>query len=231
MSDLNSWEGVKSELLRRINSRIWAPGEIIPPEEKLAEEFQCSRSTVNRAMRDLSEAGLIERRRKAGTRIALTPVRKATLDIPIIRLEVEGRGRAYRFGLLELITTRAPAHVASRLGVGPKAAILHIRTLHFADNQPFLYEDRWLNPRAVPEVSDEDFQSISVNEWLVRNVPYTFGDIAFSASNASAVEAEHLGVEPGAALFIAERTTSNEIGMITAVRLAYAPGYRLHTSL
>jgi GntR family transcriptional regulator, histidine utilization repressor len=45
----------------------------------------CARATVNRALRDLAEAGLLERRRKGGTRVPLTPVRKATFEIAIIR--------------------------------------------------------------------------------------------------------------------------------------------------
>lgn len=230
-TEYRSWEAIRVELLRRITARVWPPGALIPPEEKLAEEFGCARATVNRAMRELAESGLIERRRKAGTRVLLTPVRRATLDIPVTRLEIEGRGHAYRFALLEMRKTKAPALVASRLGVATSSKVLHLRTLHFADNHPFVYEDRWLNPAAVPACRDADFRTVSVNEWLVRHVPYTTGDIAFSAANASAVEAEHLGVAPGTALFIVERTTTNERGTITAVRLAYAPGYRVHTSL
>jgi DNA-binding transcriptional MocR family regulator len=87
--------------MRRINERIWPPGELIPGEVELAEEFGCARATVNRALRELADEGLLERRRKAGTRVVRDPVRKARLDIAIIRLEVEGRGMAYRFDLLE----------------------------------------------------------------------------------------------------------------------------------
>lgn len=229
--DTKSWEGVKLELLRRIQSRIWAPGTIIPPETQLAEEFKCSRTTVNRAMRELSTAGLIERKRKAGTQVLATPVRKATFSIPITRLEIQGRGHSYRFVQLEFSVQEAAGLVASRLGVPPKSGVLHARTLHFADNVPFLYEDRWINPRAVPKNIQARLGDMSLNEWLVRNVPYSEGDIAFSAANSTALEAEHLGVSPGTAVLVVDRTTRNAAGVITVVRLVYAPGYRLHTDI
>ena len=57
----NSWESVKAEAMRRITERIWRPGELIPNEEDLASEFGCARATVNRAMQELAEAGLVER--------------------------------------------------------------------------------------------------------------------------------------------------------------------------
>jgi GntR family transcriptional regulator, histidine utilization repressor len=229
--ETRSWEGVRLELLRRINSRIWAPGAIIPPETQLAEEFRCSRATVSRAMRELASAGLIERRRKAGTRVLATPVRKAVFSIPVTRLEIEGRGHTYRFVQLEFTEEAARGAAASRLAVPLKSKIWRIRTLHLADSAPFLFEDRLLNPRAVPRNFRTLIDTMSVNEWLVRNVAYLEGDITFSAANASAVEAEHLGVAQGAAVLIAERSTRNAVGIITAVRLTYAPGYRLHTAL
>ena len=98
--DFNSWQSVQAEVLRRINAREWKPGEFIPNEAELAIEFNCARATVNRALRALAETGLIDRRRKAGTRVALHPVRKATLAIPVIRYEIEGNGQSYRHTLL-----------------------------------------------------------------------------------------------------------------------------------
>ncbi|MGB8814622.1 MAG: GntR family transcriptional regulator [Paracoccaceae bacterium] len=222
------WEGIKAEVMRRIRSRYWQAGAFIPTEEALAVEFGCARATVNRALRELAETGVLERRRKAGTRVALHPVRKATLDIPVTRLEVEGRGQTYGFRLLEQTSAEPPVPVASRLGLRPQTRLLHLRSLHMADGKPFLYEDRWLNPAALPPVMP-DFTTISANEWLVTQVPYTTGDIAFCAENASAEESSILGLPIGTALFIVDRTTWSDTAPITSVRLAYAPGYRLHT--
>ena len=84
---------------------------------------------------------------------------------------------------------------------------------------------------SVPEVLDADLASVSANEWLVRNVPLVRGDIEFGAVAASAMEAAALGTSPGAALFLVQRATWNAAGLITAVRLTYAPGYRMHATL
>lgn len=222
------WEDVRAEVLRRIRARDWAPGQSIPTEEQLAAEFGVARATVNRALRELAEAGLLERRRKAGTRVALHPVRKASFDIPVTRLEVEGRGSRYGYRLLSRARAVPPVPVSSRLGLGPGQEMEQLVSLHLADGRPFLLEDRWVNPAVLP-VPAPDFGVISANEWLVGHVPYTTGDIAFSAANATAEEAAILGIAPGAALFVVERTTREAERPITCVRLAYAPGYRLHT--
>lgn len=231
MTDLRtrSWQGIRAEAIRRINERIWPPGELIPGEVELAGEFSCARATVNRALRELAEEGLLERRRKAGTRVVRDPVRKARLDIAIIRLEVEGQGMAYRFDLLEGQRARPPAAVAAAIGLTGRPELLHLRTLHFADDRPFVYEDRWIDPRVVPEIDNVDLATVNINEWLVRNVPYSYGDIVLAAANAGRAEARHLAIEEGAAVFVVERTTWRGDAAVTAVRLAYAPGYRLRT--
>ncbi|MEZ5911426.1 MAG: GntR family transcriptional regulator [Paracoccaceae bacterium] len=230
--DPQGWEAIRAEVLARIRRRDWAPGQMIPTEEELAREFGCARATVNRALRDLAEGGLLERRRKAGTRVTENPVRKATLSIPVIRQEVEATGRTYAARLIRA-ERRAPSEpVAGQLGVPAGAVLWHLVTLHLAASRPHAAENRWLNPAALPpRWTPERLGTLSVNEWLVRHVGFAWGDIAFSAEAAQEEEAALLGLDRGAAIFVTERTTWAEDHAITAVRLAHAPGYRLHTVL
>jgi DNA-binding LacI/PurR family transcriptional regulator len=56
------------EVMRsRIESGNYQPGDRIPPEAFLIQEFGVSRPTIARALKDLERGGLINRRRGAGT--------------------------------------------------------------------------------------------------------------------------------------------------------------------
>ena len=228
---VRGWREVRDEARFRIDRGIWKPGERIPNEVELAAELGCARSTVNRALRELAREGFLERRRRGGTSVPVAPVRRAVLDIPIIRQEVEGTGAEHGYRLLQRKRRRPSARIREMHGLDPEADMLHLRALHSADGRPFLHEDRWLLIASVPDVLDADFRSISANEWLVRNVPLVRGDIELGAVEASAVEAAALGTHPKAALFLVERATWNTRGLITSVRLAYAPGYRMRATL
>jgi GntR family transcriptional regulator, histidine utilization repressor len=223
---MQGWEGIRAEVLRRIRARDWPPGALIPGEEALAEEFGVARATVNRALRDLAEAGVLERRKRAGTRVAELPVRRARLEIPVIRLDVLGRGLPYDFNLLVDKLDIAPVLVTARLGLAEGTAMRYLETLHLAGGRPFVLETRWLNPKVLP-ADRPDFRTVSVNEWLVTHVSLVSGDIAFTAEPATAREAEVMGVSTGTALLVAERTTQGTIGPVTLVRLAHAPGHRV----
>lgn len=226
-----TWQAIQNEALRRIRDREWKPGQMIPHEADLAEELGCARATVNRALRELAAAGFLERRRKAGTRVALNPVRKATFDIPIIRRDVEGRGARHGYRLLERAPRAAPAAVSARLRLPPKTRLLRVAALHLADGAPFCLEDRWLNPEAVPGLEAADLSAVSANEWLVQNVTLSGGGIEFFAMPADARLAALLACAEGAALFAIDRTTWSGATPITVVRLTYAPGYRMVTAI
>ena len=226
---LNSWQAIQAEVLRRIHAREWKPGQVIPGEVELAREFGCARATVNRALQALAEAGMLERRRKAGTRVALHPVSKATVEIPVIRQEVEDQGLEYGYRLLSRRMAVPSVPVQAALGVAGEA--LHVTALHLAGGDPFVFEDRWINTDTVPGAAEEPFDGISANEWLVQHAPYTRGDIAFSACAAVGGVAAQLDADPGTPLFVIDRTTWDHDQTITTVRLSYAPGYRIHTTL
>ncbi len=226
-----SWRAVRSEILRRINQRIWRPGEAIPNEADLAEEFDCARATVNRALRDLADQGLVTRKRRAGTRVAVNPAARATLRIPVIREEVEAKGLAYDHAILERRVAVPPSVARHRLDLAENARALRITTIHLAERRPYALDDRWINLTTVPEAATEDFAELSPNEWLVQNAPYTHGDIAIFAEPASPMEAEHLGVAEGDAVLVLERSTWRDDASITATRISFAPGHRILTGL
>lgn len=229
--DLNNWQSVQAEVLRRIHARIWAPGEMIPNEQELAQEFGCARATVNRALQSLSEAGLLERRRKAGTRVALHPVRKAKLDIPILRQEIEGLGRSYGYRAILRELCAPPDHLHKQMRAGEGDLFLRLKSVQTADGAPFVYEDRWVNLDTVPGAKEADFSAISANEWLVTHAPFTHGEISFSAVNADQETARHLDIEAEKAIFLIERMTWDSARAITAVRQFFHPGYKMQTRL
>jgi GntR family transcriptional regulator, histidine utilization repressor len=224
------WEAIRDEVKRRIATRNWTPGALIPTEAELAAEFGCARGTVNRALIDLARAGVLERRRKAGTRVALLPVRQARFAIPVIRAEIEARGQVATHQVLAMDRVPAPVPVAARMGRAAEGHLIHVETLYLADGRPFAHEARWLNPGVLPDPAP-DFAAISVNEWLVAHVALATGDIAFAAEGAEPRVAQVLGIAVGTPIFVTERLTRGVEAAITFVRLSHAPGYRMQTTL
>ena len=226
-----TWQSIHDEALRRIQSREWPPGELIPNESDLAAELGCARATVNRALRTLAEDGWLERKRKAGTRVAAQPVAKATLDIAVIRHEVEARGSKYGYQLIDREQVIPSLTICGAMQTSGTDALLHVRALHLADDAPYAIEDRWINTLVVPQAKSEGFAEVSANEWLLKHAPYTHGEIAFSAVQVGQDDADIPGVPAQSAAFAIDRLTWDGKVSVTKVRLLFTPGYHLRTVL
>lgn len=225
------WRDLRDDLKARIESGTWAPGASIPNEAELAESFGVARATVNRALRDLSDSGLLDRRRKAGSRVRPAPLRQARFDIPVPRAEVEATGAAYRHAILTRERIGAPDTVRARLGLADGAPVLHVTCLHLADGAPHLFEDRWINLQTLPEAEAADLNGQSPTEWLIAAVPYSEVEISLLATAADPATAAHLGIKPGEPVFTIERTTWWQGQSVTHVRMYGGSGYRMTTRI
>ena len=226
-----TYKSIKASVLERIRSNHWPPGTLMPGEIELAEEFQCARATVNRAMRALADDGIIDRKRKSGTRVKEAPIRQAKFRIPLIRKEIEDTGKTYRYSLVHREELPAPGWLRGKLGLPAKARVLHVQCMHYSDGMPFQYENRWINLASVPEAASASFEDIGPNEWLVNQVPFTDAELTFSASSASEEVAEFLTIERGTAVFTAERVTWLSGKPVTQAQFYFHPGYQMATRL
>lgn len=225
----SNWTDIRDEIRRRVLDRELLPGAKLPSDSDLATEFGCARTTVQRAMQDLSQSGTVRRRRKGGTTISHYPVTRTTFDIPITRLEIEAQGKDYSYFLVSRDIALTPPEIAASFGLSQPIEMLHVKALHMADKKPYLFEDRWIAHTTTPEILDVDLSVESANEWLIYNRPYSDCEVRFLAKNATAQEAALLATEANEALFVMERTTWINDRPITHVRSIGTPGYQIST--
>ncbi len=219
--DLKTYKDIRQIVMERITSHQWPMGELIPNEQVLAEEFGVARATVNRAIQEIADAGFVERRRKAGTRVVPRRSRDAIVQIPVVREQIENLGKTYRFELIERQIVPATRAAARELSVSTGARAMRIVCRHFSGIDPWQLEERWINLAAVPAARDQDFSNIGPNEWLVREVPYSNAEHTFRAAAASKLQSKYLGLGAGEPVFVIERKTWRAAKTITWVRLTH----------
>src|SRR6201986_1750478 len=96
------YQRIRSDLEAKIASGQWPPGHRVPFEHELMETYSCSRMTVNKVISGLADAGLVVRRRKAGSFVSRPRVQSAILQIPDLKGEGEKRGELYEYRLIDL---------------------------------------------------------------------------------------------------------------------------------
>jgi GntR family histidine utilization transcriptional repressor len=224
-TQLPRYAEIRRALEKFILSGAWPPGHRVPSEEQLVERYRCSRMTVNRAMGELAASGLIVRRRRAGTFVAVPLSQKSVLRIQNIPEEIAREGRRYRFELRSRRMRPASVRDGERLRVKPGTPVLALTCLHFADATPLVAEDRLINLSIVPAAGDGDFSAIAPGTWLLANVQWHEAEHLIRAINATAKVARLLRISAGDACLMVERTTWLGTGAVTHVELTY-PGSR-----
>jgi len=217
------YKQIRLDIERQILTGEWPPGHRIPFEHELMVRYGCSRMTVNKALSELAQADLIERRRRAGTFVRRPKFLSAVLQITDIRAEITALGRSYGYELIQCSRRTANAADRARLGVRKTGKVVAIACRHSADNVPFAIEDRLIDLDAVPEAATADFAIEPPGSWLLHHIPWTEAEHAISAIVADEPAAAALDIAIGAPCLVIERHTWRSARPLTAVRLLY-PG-------
>ncbi|CUA94255.1 MULTISPECIES: histidine utilization repressor [Comamonas] len=166
------YQQVKDHVLRKIGDGSLAAGARVPSEQELVNEFGVARMTVNRALRELAEQGVIVRVAGVGSFVAEEKPQSTLLRIANIGEEITQRGHDHRFELLDMRRESASPEVAAALDLAVGASVFHLHGVHFENELPVQIEDRYVNPRLVPDFMDQDFSAVQPSVYLVRNVQY-----------------------------------------------------------
>lgn len=218
-------ERIRSEFEARILAGELAPGDRLPTEQELMEHYRCSRMTVNKALSALVSAGLIDRRKRAGTFVARPKVHSMVLDVPDLPAQIRERGQVHRYELTYRKLRRPRRHLEpERWLSGGRGEILQLDGVHFADGVPIASEHRLVGADAVPAIVDALFDQEPPGTWLLRHVPWTEAETRISATGANEAEAALLALDPGAPCLCVERRTWRVNEPITYVRQLFVAG-------
>lgn len=217
------------DIRRAIEDRIISgelqPGDRIAAEEELAAEHGVSRMTVNKALSSLADAGLVIRKRRSGSFVASPKSQETILEIHDIKSEVLSSGHRYRHVVRSRQNRVATPAERARLSLPSRGRVLALSVQHFADERPFVLEDRLISVAAVPEAMDVDFAEVPPGTWLLQRIPWTDARHTIRAINASAKTAALLALDAGTACLVIDRVTWRSGAPVTTVRLTY-PGNR-----
>lgn len=165
------YQSIKQHVLDKILDGSWLEGASIPSEQSLAKSFDVSRMTVNRALSELSNEGVLNRVQGSGTFVAQRKYQAMLLQIQNIADEVKARGHVHRSDLQLLERCKANEFLAGQFGLPLHSPLFHSVVIHFENDLAIQVEDRYVNPMVAPEYMTHDFQSHTPNEYLMQVAP------------------------------------------------------------
>ncbi len=164
------YQQIKDAILEKISSGVWGPGTRLPSENRLVPELGVSRMTITRALRELTQQGHLKRVHGVGTFVA-TPQRHASLiELHNIADEIRERGMTHRAEIVALEESVCDPALAASMELSPGALVFHIALVHYQDEQPIQFEDRYVNPALAPGFMTADFETLTPTQYLVDRI-------------------------------------------------------------
>lgn len=214
---------IEEELRRMITQR--SPGDPLPSDTELCDQFGVSRMTARHAKQRLAAEGLIYREPGVGTFVARPPIHRPVSQLMSFSQEMRGRGLEPTSRLL-IAEMRQPAEEeADGLGIDTEEAVVHIRRLRLGDETPIAVQDTLL-PDSCAAVLDADLETESLHailENIGRRPVRARGRL--SPEVADAETAELLALAEGSPLLVEHLTVFDEHDVaVELARTRYAGG-------
>ncbi|MFB4262965.1 GntR family transcriptional regulator [Nonomuraea sp. GTA35] len=205
---------IRRALEARIRTGQWGPGTRIPTEVELCQEFEVSRITVQRALRDLADAGLIVRFRRRGSFVAQAVGQHNLLRFTGLLIQGPETHGDHRVVSAEVLPARA---ARLRLpGVPDEEAVVQMERHKLgADGKVSNTELHVLPFRLAPDLLDQDLAPLTSHAYLRdRGVELVRARLYVEPYALGEHEAELFGLPAGTPVFRWTRETWTRRGEI-----------------
>jgi GntR family histidine utilization transcriptional repressor len=162
------YQQIKKTIAERISNGDWIAGQKLPSENELVNALDVSRMTINRALRELTQQGLINRVHGLGSFVADRPRHASLIELQDIALEVAVSGKRHRSKIIVLENRKADIDIARLMQVDTGSDLFFLEAVHYQDELPIQLEARYVSPNLVPAFINQDFSLQTSTAYLLQ---------------------------------------------------------------
>lgn len=200
---------VRRYLLEQIRSGTLQPGDQLPTESELIDQFSVSRTTARRALNDLAGQGLVTRQAGRGSFVSELQIEQELRKLTGFVEDMEALGLHASSKLITSQPVPANEETARGLQIDLGQRVFHIARIRIANGQPVTFDDSYLVADVGELVAGEDLEVdpfYSILE-VKLDIPLGTADYVLEAKAAPPSVAAHLAVPAGAPVLRIIRTT------------------------
>ena len=219
---------IRDLLVQRIVDGVWAPGEALPAESRLARELEVSLGTVRKALDEMAAERLVVRRQGRGTYVARHDERRVLFQF--FKLKPDGGAAVFpESRVLNVERGVATAEEAATLRLAAGAEVVRIARVRSLAGAPTVLEDIALPAALVPGLEQRPVPN-NLYELFAVDYGLTIARATerLKAIAADARQARHLGVEVATPLLAVDRLAHSIDGRPAERRLSVCRTDRAH---
>ena len=152
------YEGIYRSIKKRIEAQDYPYQSLLPSENTLIEEYDCSRNTVRRAIAELTDDGYVQAMQGRGVRVIYQPVGKTTFIIGGIETFQETARRNHLRAVTKVIrfeTIVADKRFAAQSGFSVGDEIWAVQRVRYLDGKALILDINYFLKEFVPGLTEE----------------------------------------------------------------------------
>jgi GntR family transcriptional regulator len=154
-------------LREQITRGLYIPGSLIPTEEELCNLFGVSRITVRRALTDLEQNGLVEKRQGRGTFVSADlPTARPAATLNLID-SLKKHARETKVKVLNVEITDPPGVIALQLHCAKGERAVHASRLRFSGKTVLMVTEAWVPEKFGKRLTTSKLQKHALYEILL----------------------------------------------------------------
>jgi GntR family transcriptional regulator len=218
--DAPAYRRIQYALQKRIEAGELRPGDAVPSERELARSYEVSLMTARHALAELEHAGLVDRRRGAGTFVALPKIhfnRLASFTEQMASRGLPARSRILSAGIVE------EQEPAARLALPAHSRLVKIERVRQSGEQAFAVECCYLPAEEFDGLLSVPLERRSLFATLERDygIDLQYADEEVDATPASSRTAELLGIHAGSPVLRIRQALFSTAGRATVYVIGF----------
>ena len=211
-SPLPRYYQLKEIIRDRIRSGEWKPGDLIPSERELGEQYGISRMTARQAITDLVNEGLFYREQGKGTFVSERKITQQLIRLTGFTEDIRARGQRPGTKVLSAVMRPADEVTAEKLRINPGTLIFRLQRLRLADDEPLAIELSQISFKGCERLLEEDLEQNSLYRVLETKygIPLMEADQELEAGLAGNEDAQLLKISVGRPVLYTRRITYTE---------------------
>lgn len=217
MSELQSgstplYQQLASKLRKQIAAGTFRPGDRLPSEEALCEEYRVSRITVRAALDQLVDAGLLWRKRGKGTFVSTRHVDHELIHLTDFVEDMAASGMRPSSRVTYWGEETVDEEIAAILGIPPSMSVVRLDRLRSADGSPIAFDVTYLPLRYGRLLDKERLETETIYQQLENQygIPVVSGTFVIEASSAGTELSQFLAIDEGDPVLVINRTSFTE---------------------
>ena len=194
-------------LKAEIESGRWRPGEQIPTESQLVDNFGVSKITVRQALQGLVDLGYIRREHGRGTFVSKRKFDEGPRELTSFSEEMRGHNLQASSRILAREIAEAEGRVAEALEVPLGSAVLVLKRLRLANGEPLSVQTAHIPAALVPGLEIDGNNSLYEVLQTRYHLYAARARETYLAATADRSVTRLLRVRLGSAVFRVERVT------------------------